>query len=1171
MADTAVHLTLFSAQKRLTKRIYLKTDGSMGKESAALARAQATRVDVDGAAGLAHQLDSLSPQQALAYGVTRRLTANIGPRDHLRPGDISRSRDNFSWHDGPGVLFLDLDGEYSADDVPTLQAQLNDAMPGIADAPQVWTRSSSAAIHNPKTGETARGGLHCYVIVANANAVPAVGQRLYDGLWLNGHGRHDLSNGENPAALERCLVDQSVWQPERLDYAAPPVVEAPLERTAPSVISVLNADAEPLDPAGVKPLTDAQQATLAAVKRDSKAKATGRVQRKRQALLDALPATQRQQQRQRWLSLDRLTLTPDAPIILESGQAIAAADILANPSAYNGQRCYDPQDPHDINASSTQARIYADDKGVRVWSFAHGGRTFKVLPEPPEEARQAPEDVLALAPEPNAGEVIGACYRHAVEAKDGGGAIAAAELGISEDKARDTWRNHLAGRYVDFHSAAPATTQVASLDDAGVYLSSGVSALIKAKLGSGKSQLAAGIARDVLKNGGMLLSATLLTSLTRANADAMRSAHYREPAVSLKNARVLSSTMHAVAGRRLSGFIEHLRQHSGKVVIDEAAMTADMLLQSGGIMDDLDRHSVLSTLFALRDAGCQFILLDGDVTPPLALLCELLGAEIVECTDDPHPAPAATVWPAQHVSEDFDAGLQNVKSTPCHRDIVTRLARGEHVVIATDSAANAEKLHRMYSEVVTADGEAPASLLLTAENKDMPDQARYIGAPNAVAPGYRLIVHSPVLGAGFSVTSIEPTVYAFITTTGLNATAIWQLVRRFRRARHINVSLAHHLCSPCGQFASFGDVQRDLQEHAALLDMPRHSIGTAGTAACAYMRALHLSNPLHALIGHFENIGVRYDVQHDSDTSGVTARQQVKEIVEHERIESTRTAERMTPEAAEHYCKATPADAAIKKRAEIEDTLCLTPDDLEPDNALPYAITDAALHDDLLPRTRLHAALVARRAGANLDAVLDTQGVGFSGRKHMNEQADIVLTMLEHIGDKICADNAIEAYDAVRGRVRVAHQHLIRPPKVKDGRQKKIGWVKATLERFGHEIGEADKRKPNGKTVRFYSIEIDPHVERFSVRSATAVFGIDCKKIDALSEGAKSCVSVCLESNIKASKTVALAPYIGNSQGATASATFSTLTELSNHDGPAWVGTWPDDDVEPAQSWEVSP
>lgn len=1131
---THIQFTLFNSRDTLTKRIFKRDDGTIGKESAALARGTAQRVDVHGAQGLAHLLDNLAPTQAVAYGVTERLSASIGPRNYLRPGEISRSRDNFAWPAGAGVLFLDFDGKHDADSIPTLRQALASAMPELDAAPQVWTRSSSAAIFDPATGETSHGGLHCYVIVADAGAIPTIGRQLYDALWMNGHGYHELSRGDNPAALERCLVDASVWQPERLDYAAAPLVEAPLSRTAPTVIKVANADASPLDPARIKALSDDQQAAVNAAKRASKSKALKSVSKARAALLEALPQEERQQQRQRWLAMDRQTLTPDAPIILGNGHTITAAEILANPTQYNGTHCRDPQDPFNENGNDSQGLIYADDKGCRIFSLAHGGRTFRIAAESPQEARQAAPETLALVPEPDTRDIISACYRHAVEALPGGFEAVAAEMGITVSATRNTWRTHLAKRYRDLHSAAPANASFNSLQAIAAYLQgSERSAMLKAKLGSGKSQLAASMARTVIDHGGMLVSATLLSALARCNADAMQSAFYRNDRHTLASARVVSTTMHSMTAPRMSEFLEQLRQHRGTVVIDEAAMTAALLLQSGSIMDDAQRHATLRVLFLLRDAGCRFVLLDGDVTPALALLCELLGAEIVECTADPYPAPPVTVLPAQHVAADSETGQQNVKSLPGHSDVIAALARGERVVIATDSAANAEILHRLYSDAVTkrlpkdmTDDERPASLLLTADNKDMPEQARYIGAPNTIAPEYQLVVHSPVLGAGFSVTSVAPAVFVFLTSTSLGAPSVWQLARRFRCASHINLVVAHHLCSPCGQHSTLDDVERDLQDHAELLNLPRRSIGTAGMAACEYARALHLSNPLHALIGHLENIGARYSVEHDADTTGVSAKQEVRDLVETERTEVTRTAPREPLGFAQERCNNTPEDAAILRRAEVEDVLRIESDDLEPDGSLPYDLTYNALFDDLLSCTQRQAELLARRAGVDLDREIDAPELGFSGYKHLNEQCDIVLTMLDIIGNELCSINALAAFDAVASRVRVAHTYLTKPPRKRDGDQKKVNWVRATLERFGYEFGKADKRRFKGKETRFYAVKIDADVERFSPRNAAHRF----PKIRDIGEHGKGGLTFCFESKKSKPKGVALAPYIYTDQ-----------------------------------------
>ena len=60
-------------------------------------------------------------------------------------------------------------------------------------------------------------GQRVYVPVADAQDIPRAGAALYARLWLAGHGRFDVS--ASGALLDRSLIDASVWQPERLDFA----------------------------------------------------------------------------------------------------------------------------------------------------------------------------------------------------------------------------------------------------------------------------------------------------------------------------------------------------------------------------------------------------------------------------------------------------------------------------------------------------------------------------------------------------------------------------------------------------------------------------------------------------------------------------------------------------------------------------------------------------------------------------------------------------------------------------------------------------------------------------------------------------------------------------------------------------------------------------------------
>ena len=84
----------------------------------------------------------------------------------------------------------------------------------------LWWPSASSHICDAETGEDLTGlrGQRIYLMVREAGDIPRAGAVLVDRFWAAGHGRIAVSAAG--AALERCPVDGSVWQPERLDFAA---------------------------------------------------------------------------------------------------------------------------------------------------------------------------------------------------------------------------------------------------------------------------------------------------------------------------------------------------------------------------------------------------------------------------------------------------------------------------------------------------------------------------------------------------------------------------------------------------------------------------------------------------------------------------------------------------------------------------------------------------------------------------------------------------------------------------------------------------------------------------------------------------------------------------------------------------------------------------------------
>lgn len=1084
MTFPVAQLTRFDATKRLTKRIGLDAEGRITKESASLARGTAQRVEVADAQELAHLLTSLQPAQALAYGVTERLSARIGPRDHLRPGEVSRTREHFTWPAGPGVLFLDLDGEFNPGDVPRLADTLAAALPEIASAPQVWQQSSSGGIHDPATGETRRGGLHCLVLVADAQAIPSIGDRLARGLWLNGHGHHLLSKGENPAALERCLVDTSVWQPERLDYAAPPVLADGLERVGGHVVAVRNGDAAPLDPATITPLSAAQEAAVSAAKAESKAQALEGVRKARAALLEALPAHERQQQRQRWLAMDRQTLTPDARLILRDGRTITAGDVLADPGRFDGAHCRDPMDPHNDNANDTQARIYADAQGCRVWSLAHGGRLFRIAPEVPQEAMQAAPDVLALAPEPARDEVIGACYRHGATAKAEGMVAAAAEVGASLPFARKVWLDHLARQSQPLHTTqAPEATFGHFEEVANEFTATPRSLFTLAKLGAGKTkELGGRVVRQARAQGRPVLSVTVLRALTWQNAQTFEADHYTDAADVLSAAEVVSTTVHSLHSPKLAGFLDRLADQRGVVVIDEAANVASLLFTSGGILGDHQRHEILRTLEALALAGVQFLMLDGDATPSASVLADMLSCRVVECTEQEFPDPAALVMPVQK--------LEEASTTPAHRRIVKSLAAGKRVVLACDSREQADRLHTMYAGMAKG-----GALCVHSRNADGPEQAAFRANPNAQAQRWQLVTYSPALSVGVSVTSVAAEVFVFASAGSIDAAGLWQLARRYRRAAGglVRFIVGGNLCRPQRQPLGLREIHGDVAAHAQALDMLTHAPEIRGMVAATWQRNLYDANPLHALVGHLRNIGIKTRLAHPGDTSGAESRKLAAAAVRESRIERAATAERLSPAEAltfERHARAVAEDQDRLERHHIEEGLSLGHGDYEPDGSLPRELVEDAIYNGLTKQVRRLSWLHAAAQGADLER-RDVNLPGFAYMRHQNAQARLMLDILAALEEPggavvVTAAKAQDVANTFRRRFHVAYSDLgkSRPPKKGARPERFTRWLRDLLPGWGFECTGEDQSwaRDDTRGQRAYHYEVSDYVGGYAVR-----------------------------------------------------------------------------------------
>jgi hypothetical protein len=392
------HCTIIESKtpSTLTKTYELKDSGEVEKDTIAnLYEGVAYRKEVSGYTELADLLKGLKNNQALCYGQTGheeiKLTTKKRFEEMGNPSDwIPRTKDDFHWP-SKGCLLLDYDpakGE-PALSRNKLYSAIHAAVPALANVGSVWWVSSSSNIYNSLTGEqiTGENGQRIYYLVADATDIPRAGKVLNDRLFLAGHGRYEISR--SGALLERSLFDGSVFQTNRLDFASGANCIKPLEqrRGEPLITDGIILDTR----VALPDLSPAEKAELAAIKEAKKAKVKGEAEAVKQLFImkkSADIAAGSLDEKIQKLAIETVrravensVLVGDYPITLESGEVVTIADLLDNPSKYHGALTLDPLEPDYLNCKVV-GKLYLFGSRPTLHSFAHGGRTFRLIRQP---------------------------------------------------------------------------------------------------------------------------------------------------------------------------------------------------------------------------------------------------------------------------------------------------------------------------------------------------------------------------------------------------------------------------------------------------------------------------------------------------------------------------------------------------------------------------------------------------------------------------------------------------------------------------------------------------------------------------------------------------------------------------------------------------------------------
>jgi len=393
-----VALTLIeNANGPATKAFTLGEDGKLRKQAAAQIYLGNARVlEACGIKGLIEIIEQLASNQALTYGVPVVREAKLLTQAELRRAGgidaIARDREHFRFTEvRPGVLMLDHDPRPGHPDLDwsDIDTILCECVPGWNAVERAWRPSASAYIYRSNGEELiGRGGLRCYVIVDHAAAIPSIGAFIYQALWAAGHGYIVVS--KSGRALDRTLVDANVWQPERLDFVAAPVLGPGLERHSPTVAIV---PGEPMlasaglrsettmaewrvESLSLKKALEAARTVISRTRRDYIAAQVAELQKRTP---DAQIARLR---RVVTRAVDYLCLGPEFSLLSSDGAAITVGEILSDPDKWDCARFADPLEPdYRGDARIAYACLRADDNEPFIYSHAHGGIRYALVRE----------------------------------------------------------------------------------------------------------------------------------------------------------------------------------------------------------------------------------------------------------------------------------------------------------------------------------------------------------------------------------------------------------------------------------------------------------------------------------------------------------------------------------------------------------------------------------------------------------------------------------------------------------------------------------------------------------------------------------------------------------------------------------------------------------------------
>lgn len=424
----AATCTLITAIKpgTVTKEFKPQQDGSLDKKTTAhVTEGKMEIVEFSDLEEFSDLLVSLKTNQCLMYGVPPASPVDLVTEEKWKQAgypssQIARTKNAINWQTGPGILMLDYDppkNGASALSREQLLEILFEACPGMELLQHLWWPSTSSCIYHGDKELTGIRGQRIYILVQDANDIARAGHAVLTRLWAKGHGCYEVS--KSGALLERGLFDASVWQPNRIDFAAGAKCHGDLQQKRGDPVLYEGVISGPFDSKIVFPDPADEEVKLAEKnKTEQKALVSEEVKRVREEwknervnkMLSQYPDMPRVQLENSVLrAVERRNLMGDWLITVidnETSKEVSVLQILENKEYYHGMVTLDPLEP-DYDGGRPVGKLFLDGARPCLHSMAHGGATFtlqrtlsriEIVRGKDRETTDALLEVLRLAP-----------------------------------------------------------------------------------------------------------------------------------------------------------------------------------------------------------------------------------------------------------------------------------------------------------------------------------------------------------------------------------------------------------------------------------------------------------------------------------------------------------------------------------------------------------------------------------------------------------------------------------------------------------------------------------------------------------------------------------------------------------------------------------------------------